>query len=163
MIKTSHLSLIIGNTPRAELPQIFFHHISAKFTELIQHSTHSLLPPKNMTISNTFLTLLHSKCIRFRRTKLFSFFFSEVIEKLGNISISINNLQPNSFTNDNVVELLHRHEQFQHLYKHQIEHEIEYISSYFYELCEVFFNELKTLSIFYNLIYFFKIQFIRAF
>ena len=74
-------------------------------------------------------------------------FFSEVIEKLGNVSIGIDNIQSNSLTNDNVIELLHRHEQFHHLYGKQIEQEIEYVSSHFYEICDRFFNELKTLSI----------------
>ena len=74
-------------------------------------------------------------------------FFSEVIEKLGNVSINIENVQPDSLTNDNVIELLHRHEKFHHLYGNQIELEIEYVSSHFFELCDRFFNELKTLSI----------------
>lgn len=66
-------------------------------------------------------------------------FFSEVIEKLGNRSISIDSLQPDNLTNDNVIELLHYHEQFHHLYGNQIELEIEYLSSHFIELCDSFF------------------------
>ena len=74
-------------------------------------------------------------------------FFLEVIEKLGNRSIDISNLRPNSLTKENAVHLLRQHENFHYLYADQIESEIEYVSSHFYELCEPFFNELKTLSI----------------
>lgn len=71
-------------------------------------------------------------------------FFSEVIEKLGSRPQLI---QSDSLSNDNVIELLHHHEHFPHLYGNQIEREIEYLSSHFYELCDRFFDELKTLSI----------------
>ena len=74
-------------------------------------------------------------------------FFSEVIEKLGNRSINIGNLRPDNLTNENAVQLLHQHENFDHLYGEQIETEIEYVSSHFYELCERFYEEMKTLTI----------------
>ena len=63
-------------------------------------------------------------------------FFSEVIETLCNDNICISEKNDTEVTKENVIIEVHKHERFSHFYSKSLDHEIEYVSSHFYELIE---------------------------
>lgn len=74
-------------------------------------------------------------------------FFCEIFEILGNDSINIIKKSPNVEINaSNVISLLLEHCEFQYFYQQEIEKEISFISSNFYELCEKQRDSLKNLD-----------------
>lgn len=74
-------------------------------------------------------------------------FFYEVNEILGNDQISHKNKIKTNLTNDNVLDLLLQHEKFNKFFHTNIDDEIEYISTHFFELCENNNEKLKRISI----------------
>ena len=63
-------------------------------------------------------------------------FFVEVIEILGISSLDIIDL------NNNIFDIIRRHEKFQVLYSDSFERDINYVSSNFFNLCETHLNDM---------------------
>lgn len=74
-------------------------------------------------------------------------FISEVNKFLGNESIKIENpLENVQITVDNVFDLLKNHQKYESTFSEEIQNEIDFISSHFYEICENQEGQLKQLS-----------------
>ena len=79
-------------------------------------------------------------------------FISEVLQLLGNDLVDILYTgQSEELTLNNIIDLIHMHENPIFNFLHSIEREIEYASEFFYELCESKEEELLNLS--FNTIY----------
>lgn len=102
----------------------------------------------NTTKNGNFFNIL--KLVNFNEINIIESeipFFSEVIEILGNDSINFSYQKSVEVSVNNVISLLHQHEQFSIFYKKQLQSEIEFASSHFYEICQKEReNELMTLS-----------------
>ena len=74
-------------------------------------------------------------------------FISEVIQILGNETISLSNYDElPKLTLDNIFSEIQNHEKYGKFYKKRFQEEIEFISSHFFEICEKHFEELKSLK-----------------
>ncbi|KAK8899377.1 hypothetical protein M9Y10_001692 [Tritrichomonas musculus] len=93
-----------------------------------------------------FLQLLNFNEIDIPKTE--TKFISEIIENLGNESIIINDKDiEGGITNDNVFELINKHENSHFFYSKYISGEIEFISSHFFEIVETHQEEMMNLPL----------------
>lgn len=73
-------------------------------------------------------------------------FIIEVIENLGNNSIRFHEkINQTQITCDNVFSLINRHAKYENFYSKELQDDIIFISSHFYELCATRKNELVNL------------------
>ncbi len=75
-------------------------------------------------------------------------FILEIIEKLENKEIDLYDENcSTSINNDNIFNLIKKHQQYGKLYSKNLIEDIEYIASHFYELCNDHENDLSNLDI----------------